>query len=456
MNKTKINTKGAIKLNLTIDSNNKQKLQTHFSKFLSFQNSVSRKIHQLLKQGIISSIEDYSIVYNGEKVTDSLVRELDWMQCLLKDFSINKDYVDKSALRALYWEVFRRYSAFIQRNKGLCASKQIPSKPISIRQKSINLKERLIKIHGNMDKVSFLPLERKKENLDVKIDKSRSFLSNVKFLEFDKKGTKLVGGIYNIRKSELVLVVNKYLEVKKPKSMIGFDINQTDKNFLVFSDKVNGENFFSKPEKISLMENTLKEINKSIKEKGATNSSKRKNLRGCWKKQHRKLEKEVSKFLFPILDSIDFSEKGLAIDTVATGAKTSSYGQDKVIKLCINYCKKNNIYYYLIPTPYTSQKCSVCGKIDKKQRNKEQYKCSCGYEEHADFNAARNIKEFGGFLLSQSHPLVDSMEKGYKKKTLKVLKDKYRFKRNPITEDKSKKEKLEKSKDTKGNYTFDF
>ena len=47
---------------------------------------------------------------------------------------------------------------------------------------------------------------------------------------------------------------------------------------------------------------------------------------------------------------------------------------------------------------YTSQKCFGCGKIEKKNRNKSQYICSCGYSEHADINAALNIKN--NYLLS--------------------------------------------------------
>jgi putative transposase len=42
---------------------------------------------------------------------------------------------------------------------------------------------------------------------------------------------------------------------------------------------------------------------------------------------------------------------------------------------------------------YTSQKCSSCGIINKDNRNKSKYKCSnCGYTNHADINAAINIK----------------------------------------------------------------
>jgi IS605 OrfB family transposase len=42
---------------------------------------------------------------------------------------------------------------------------------------------------------------------------------------------------------------------------------------------------------------------------------------------------------------------------------------------------------------YTSQKCSNCGVIEKANRNKSRYACSkCGHAEHADINAAKNIK----------------------------------------------------------------
>ena len=40
---------------------------------------------------------------------------------------------------------------------------------------------------------------------------------------------------------------------------------------------------------------------------------------------------------------------------------------------------------------YTSQQCSKCGIVCKKQRNKNNYSCSCGNNLHADLNASRNI-----------------------------------------------------------------
>jgi IS605 OrfB family transposase len=43
---------------------------------------------------------------------------------------------------------------------------------------------------------------------------------------------------------------------------------------------------------------------------------------------------------------------------------------------------------------YTSQKCSCCGHIAKKNRKENRFQCTfCGFSEHADINAAKNIRD---------------------------------------------------------------
>jgi IS605 OrfB family transposase len=54
---------------------------------------------------------------------------------------------------------------------------------------------------------------------------------------------------------------------------------------------------------------------------------------------------------------------------------------------------------------YTSQKCSACEKTEKSNRNKSRYKCSCGYVEHADTNAAINIRN--NYFLSTAEKNVE-------------------------------------------------
>jgi IS605 OrfB family transposase len=51
----------------------------------------------------------------------------------------------------------------------------------------------------------------------------------------------------------------------------------------------------------------------------------------------------------------------------------------------------------LVPSPYTSQKCSECGHTEKKNRkNRNSFLCvSCGHADCADFNASKNIASLG-------------------------------------------------------------
>jgi IS605 OrfB family transposase len=44
---------------------------------------------------------------------------------------------------------------------------------------------------------------------------------------------------------------------------------------------------------------------------------------------------------------------------------------------------------------YTSQACNQCGVINKNNRKKNKYSCECGWEAHADVNAALNIRDLG-------------------------------------------------------------
>ena len=53
---------------------------------------------------------------------------------------------------------------------------------------------------------------------------------------------------------------------------------------------------------------------------------------------------------------------------------------------------------------YTSQTCSKCGCIDKKNRDADKYSCSsCGHEIHADINAAINIRNKFMAAVNQPH-----------------------------------------------------
>lgn len=51
----------------------------------------------------------------------------------------------------------------------------------------------------------------------------------------------------------------------------------------------------------------------------------------------------------------------------------------------------------LVKSPYkTSQRCPLCGKIDRRNRNADKFKCTnCGFEQHADIVGALNLRALG-------------------------------------------------------------
>ncbi|WP_067047733.1 RNA-guided endonuclease TnpB family protein [Methanofollis ethanolicus] len=56
----------------------------------------------------------------------------------------------------------------------------------------------------------------------------------------------------------------------------------------------------------------------------------------------------------------------------------------------------------LVDARYTSQKCSVCGHACKRNRDGSSFRCrKCGFQLHADLNAARNIAQVGISCLSR-------------------------------------------------------
>lgn len=56
-------------------------------------------------------------------------------------------------------------------------------------------------------------------------------------------------------------------------------------------------------------------------------------------------------------------------------------------------CEKNGISVKYVNPHYTSQTCNQCNKTNKNQRVKNWYTCSCGYRNHSDVNAAKNIRD---------------------------------------------------------------
>lgn len=98
--------------------------------------------------------------------------------------------------------------------------------------------------------------------------------------------------------------------------------------------------------------------------------------------------KNVSTYVLEDLKGIRDRRKGKKLNSWLSNW---SYFQ---LQALLEYkCKYNGINVVYIDQKYTSQKCSVCDNIDKNNRNKQYFTCTvCGHTEHADINAAKNIK----------------------------------------------------------------
>lgn len=68
----------------------------------------------------------------------------------------------------------------------------------------------------------------------------------------------------------------------------------------------------------------------------------------------------------------------------------------KVDERLTQVCEENGIRIDLKNPRKTSQRCSVCGNIDRKNRKGNRFLClKCGYETNADYNASKNLEALG-------------------------------------------------------------
>jgi len=68
----------------------------------------------------------------------------------------------------------------------------------------------------------------------------------------------------------------------------------------------------------------------------------------------------------------------------------------KVGKRLEQLCEEEGIVLSLKSPSYTSQRCYVCGNIDKKNREGEKFQClRCGNADNADHNASKNLESLG-------------------------------------------------------------
>jgi len=137
----------------------------------------------------------------------------------------------------------------------------------------------------------------------------------------------------------------------------------------------------------------------------------------------RRLKKQSGREKRFMLDENHCISKRLANDETVkvyvledlTGIRKNEAGNKERNRLLSNwsFCQLESMIEYkcfvrgiaveYVDPRYTSQKCSACKRTDKASRNKAIYSCiHCGHTEHADTNAAKNIRD--NYLLGRFQP----------------------------------------------------
>ncbi|MAH50968.1 hypothetical protein CMI37_34445 [Candidatus Pacearchaeota archaeon] len=455
--KIKSNEKSAIRLNITLS----QQHQAYFKHSRDFQRKMSEKVYSMLKAKEIIEIQAHSLIIpeqvsltNGatsgeekKKVSgvltftgrhslgDRQLKYLPEIKEIIEEF-FTEDYL-KSHVDALLWEVCRRYKSYIGRNNKL------PKSSIKIRDKSMAYKSDIFRLNVETKEVLIKKMTKDKNEPDVLVpyDAEDFYLEKIGLLGFGKSKklehlTEAKGGIISFKKNELVLVADKVVTYDKVKTWVGIDINKSPDNWLYFSKKIDGKYNFPKPKDILEIEEYIRSTQKKISKDRSIKSKQRSGLRKKWNKAHARHQKMISDFIFEKLEKLKTSSKssvGIGIDTVGTGQKNGTFGQDKVIVAAQKFCRANGMAHYFVPTPFTSQRCNKCGNVSKQALRKlikDKYICvKCSHKCHADLNAARNIAAFAKVLQDSDFEMTGTLNLDYKVKSWEILNDKFKLKK---------------------------
>jgi IS605 OrfB family transposase len=153
------------------------------------------------------------------------------------------------------------------------------------------------------------------------------------------------------------------------------------------------------------MRSHLQEVRQQCQTKG-TKSAKRR-LRKIRNREHASIRNQLHEISRAVVGKAKRLQYGLAMETLdgvhEQAKQTKGFNRQVhswawgALREKITYkAKRAGVPLVEINPRYTSQTCSACGHTDKKNRNKDLFKClKCGYQMHADHNAAVNIAARG-------------------------------------------------------------
>lgn len=357
-------------------------------------NRASNYLSKVMFRKLADEKFDRTLLRN-EKFIDTLKDEFQDM--LIDDHGLYYARLRRSAATLPY----RFYKGYAQRGKAI--KKKMPARPPSLDdKKAVFLRDQIFK--------DLTPEEKEFGTFRITVP---GILANGKYPKIEvpyavvgSPENKLCmssepSGSLKIRKGRFVFCTRAEVSYKwayQPIGSIGFDINKAHDHFLVFSDavEINGKssNIFPATSEMIRLQDDIRNLMKKTKE--APTSTVRRPLRKEWKRKHDKLKAVCVPVCRAVVDHAMKHKLLVSIDDLSCGAKTGTFGQDKVVTLMHTMCENRRVPFVRCPTPYTSKICSECGGFGSTADDYDTFYCdNCDCQINRHINAAAVIADRG-------------------------------------------------------------
>jgi transposase len=276
----------------------------------------------------------------------------------------------------------------------------------------------------------------KNSKLHIPIKYSKKY--HGEFLDFNKSSQ--IGYIIKLEENKRVRIIltkegtREYKEDKK--ETVGVDVNlkhnifSLSNNTSIDYDRELISNYFKTIKKLDKKKNNLSEKDISRKQKY------QKRIENHLKEKCSDLVDycKQSGYNHLVIEDLNFKEKSFfKIEGMKMSRIASLMRLNNIKNYIHSICSKKEMQLSIIPSYFTSQRCSKCGYIDSENRkSQEDFHClNCGNRENADSNASQNIKQYKDLNVLSSKLLVqDKSTKWFipnslRKKGIKLVLDDY-------------------------------
>ena len=404
---------GCVKFILEPDKTQKVEILEYMKRHRWIFNKISREFYKMLKSGKLAPSDFWSMNYADDLWRDNM------------SFFEKNDFCFQRHRRGVGFHVQRAYKSYIKRRLNISdikykegkkigrkksikdvtaeeLQKLLPKRPISLDQtKAVYIQDGIVKdkgAKGAKGVVGFaIPGKEsgkyRKTDLIYKIPKG--MLKKREFLN-----PNLGGNLdYKIKTGTLWYTANAVIPFNwsyEPVGPLAFDINKTGADFLVCSClvEVGGKLTDHLPHTDQMIKiiARLRKLNKEIGK--STKSSQTRAIRRKVQSAHKAFKRLCVPYC---TDLVNFAEKEkllVCIDNLTCGGRTGTFGEDKVIEIIQDLCRRRRIPHLLVPTPYTSRMCCKCGKKGERPTTGLFVCKKCGKTD-AQVNAARYIAQKG-------------------------------------------------------------